>query len=90
PTWEVGVKAAFYAVAMVMATIGNALVFITIAFNKKLQSPTYVYIANLALSDFVVGVFNMWMHLVPNVIPSWPLGSELCEISIFIRSESPI
>jgi hypothetical protein len=85
PTWEVAVKATFYAIPMAMATFGNIIVLITIAFNKRLQSPTYLYIANLAISDLVVGAFNMWMHLVPNVIPSWPLGDTLCEISIFIR-----
>lgn len=86
PTWEVALKSVFYAVPMAMATIGNALVLITIVFHKKLHAPTYVYIANLAVSDFVVGAFNMWMHLVPSIFVNWPLGSGLCEISIFIRS----
>lgn len=87
PTWEVALKSTFYAIAMLMATVGNILVLLAICFNPKLQRPTYIYIANLALSDLVVGTFNMWMHLIPNVIPSWPLGSVLCEASIFIRSE---
>ena len=87
PTWEMALKATFYAIAMFMAITGNILVLMAIGFNKKLQTTTNSYIAQLAVSDLMVGSFNMWLHLVPTIILSWPLGSTLCEISIVFRSK---
>ena len=88
PEWEVAVKAIFYAIAIFLAVVGNILVLLAIAFNKKLQTTTNSYIAQLAVSDLMVGSFNMWLHLVPKVIMSWPLGETICEISMMFRSKN--
>ncbi len=87
PTWESGLKITFYALAILMAVIGNSLVMLVIVCNKRLHTRTYVYIANLAVSDFMVGIFNMWVHLGGNISPDYPFPAIICKLFSFFQSQ---
>lgn len=87
PTWEVGLKASSYAVAMVMAIFGNLLVIATVIFNRGMRNSTNFYLLNLAISDLMVGVLNMWMHLVSNITSQWPFDEAICKAFPFLQSK---
>jgi len=84
---QVGLKISTCVVAMVMATVGNALVLLTILFNRHrlVTVSIALYMVNLAISDFMVGAFVMWIHLASSIQQDWPFGSTLCQVYPFLQ-----
>jgi len=87
PSWEIGLKAAAYSLAIAMAVIGNVCVLLTISLNKRMRSSTYLYLINLALSDLIVGLFNMWIHAVESLNENYPFGPTICKVFPFLQSK---
>lgn len=82
-------KIAACVVAMAMAILGNAAVLITVLFNRHrlVTVSMTLYLANLAISDFMVGAFVMWIHLSSGIQQDWPFGSTLCKVYPFLQSK---
>ncbi|CAL1543156.1 unnamed protein product, partial [Lymnaea stagnalis] len=83
PGWEIAIKVVFYVIAIVMDLVGNVIVILIIALNRKMRSTTNVLIINLAVSDLMVGTFCMWIHLGNQTSPNWPFGWFMCKFSTF-------
>ena len=47
-----------------MAVVGNALVLAAICRNSSLRTPSYIFLAWLALIDFVTGIFGQPFYVV--------------------------
>lgn len=87
PTWEVGLKITVYTIAILMATVGNIAVLLTIFFSNRLHASTGFYLAQLALADLMVSVFNMGVHLGMSINQDWPFSSIVCRLFPFFQSE---
>lgn len=84
-TREIALKIVFYAVAFLMDIFGNILVLLIICLNKRMHSTTNYLIMNLAVSDILVGLFCMWVHLGNQITQEWPFGEFVCKANTFVQ-----
>lgn len=85
PAWEIALKVLFYALSFVVDVVGNVIVVLIIYMNKRMRSTTNILILNLAISDIMVGLFCMWMHLGNQISTNWPFGELICKVNTFIQ-----
>jgi hypothetical protein len=65
---------------MLVIVLGNALVVIAVAVDRSLKGPQNWFIASLAISDLLVGLFIMPLSLSNELLGYWPFGSVLCQL----------
>ncbi|XP_056009398.1 histamine H3 receptor-like [Ostrea edulis] len=73
------------AVLVVLAVMGNALTVIAFGRDIKLRSVYNMYLVNLAVTDFWLGLFSMLIYFVTilkNYI--WPFGYHFCKVFLVI------
>lgn len=85
PDWERAMKITFYTFSFIMAVCGNSMVILTILLNKKMKTTTNCLILNLAVSDLLIGLLCMWVHLGSQIEPEWPFGSVVCKMKHFVQ-----
>ncbi|KAL1373745.1 hypothetical protein pipiens_005099, partial [Culex pipiens pipiens] len=77
-----------YAVIFLLSVIGNLLVILTLAQNKRMRTVTNVYLLNLAISDLLLGVFCMPFTLVGQVLRKFIFGSIMCKLIPYFQAVS--
>jgi len=65
---------------MLVIVLGNALVVIAVAVDRNLKGPQNWFIASLAVSDLLVGLFIMPLSLSNELLGFWPFGAVLCQL----------
>lgn len=65
---------------MLVIIVGNVLVVLAVSRDRSLSSPQNWFIASLALSDILVGLFIMPLSLANELMGYWVFGSVLCEL----------
>ncbi|XP_074648826.1 substance-P receptor-like isoform X2 [Tubulanus polymorphus] len=85
PTWEIALKIIVYVVIIIVAFFGNIAVICVVVFNKHMKSTTNIYIANLAVADFLMSCCPMWVQMVEGVTHTWYLGAAICKMYPFIQ-----
>lgn len=90
PAWEIGLKIAFYIPSIVINLVGNSLVILILAFNKKMRTTTNLLILNLSVSDILIACFCSWIHLVSQVTAGnqWIFGAFMCKFTSFAQGKS--
>ncbi len=69
-----------YVIVVVLGTFGNLLVVLTVTRAKCMQNPTNIFIANLALADIFVCVFDLPLNAHYQITGSWAFGAALCHV----------
>ncbi|XP_019617370.1 PREDICTED: neuropeptide FF receptor 2-like [Branchiostoma belcheri] len=69
-----------YATVILLNVIGNPLVCLVVAMNKNMRNVTNLFIANVAVSDFLVGAICMPLTLVNNLKAGWVFGRVMCTV----------
>lgn len=84
------IVAASTAVTFVMLAIifGNGLVVVAIAVDRGLRGLQNWFVASLAVSDLLVGLFIMPLTLTNEVIGYWPFGEVVCSVFFSVRSSA--
>lgn len=79
---------ATYLVVMVFAVVGNAVVCCTVFTNRKMHTAVNYYIVNLAVCDFMVGVFVLPVKLLELTAPAeWGiLNDGLCTAMMYLQT----
>lgn len=79
---------AFYSLIIIISIFGNLLVCNIVARNAKMRSSTYIFIANLALSDFMMTVLNIPFNVARILLNDWPFGSFMCSFVPLVQVTS--
>ncbi|VDL60733.1 unnamed protein product [Hymenolepis diminuta] len=59
---------------------GNVLVLAAFYLERTLRIPTNYFIASLAVTDVLIGIFSMNLYSLYLLLGYWPLGRELCDL----------
>nr|ANO38995.1 GCR013 [Schmidtea mediterranea] len=59
---------------------GNGLIITAFIMEKKIRIPSNYFIASLAITDILIGLFSMNLFSIYVVLGYWPLGYILCNI----------
>lgn len=72
--------------SIILGTLGNFLVIISVIINRNMRSTTNFFIASLATADLVVTSICMPLFYVYYVLtwPVWPFGKAGCRILSFL------
>lgn len=85
PTLEIALKITFYVIAIILAVVGNFIVILILLLNKRMRTTTNILILNLAVSDCLVGLFCMWIHLGNEISPQYPFNAFFCKANTFVQ-----
>ncbi|GIX99194.1 cholecystokinin receptor [Caerostris darwini] len=77
-----------YSIIFVLAVTGNILVILTLLINKRMRTVTNVFLFNLAISDFLLGVFCMPFTLTGVLYREFLFGSALCKLIPYFQAVS--
>ncbi|CAL8328472.1 unnamed protein product [Merluccius merluccius] len=70
----------FLGAAVVCTVVGNLVVVVSIAYFKRLQSPTNRFVMSLAAADSLVGAVVMPFSALRTVDGCWPFGAVFCRL----------
>ncbi|XP_025110449.1 trissin receptor-like [Pomacea canaliculata] len=68
-----------------MCFLGNIVVLIVFARSKRMHTRTNLFLANLAVADFCVGVFCVLPTLSTFLSRVWVLGQVMCKLYYFVN-----
>lgn len=74
PLREIIWKIALFVLIILTAVVGNILIIVVVAWNKRLRTTTNYYIVNLAVSDLFVTMCCSWVYLVTDLTEGYILG----------------
>jgi len=77
---RVTVAAAAVSVIIIIIVLGNGLVIVAIAADRRLKGVQNWFIASLAVSDLLVGMFIMPLSLANELMGYWAFGDVLCQL----------
>lgn len=83
---EIGIKVSIGVVVDLLAIVGNILVITIVVRFKHMRTTTNYYLVNLAVSDLLVGLMPIWVHIVASLNEFWVFGSFLCKFNPFMQS----
>ena len=78
--WEVVIIAVLTAVTAIVTVLGNILVLIAFAVERTLRQPSNYFIASLAVTDLLIGLFSMPAYSTYLLLERWPMPDILCDI----------
>ncbi|XP_076312309.1 cholecystokinin receptor-like [Tachypleus tridentatus] len=77
-----------YCIIFLLAVLGNMLVIITLAINKRMRTVTNVFLMNLAISDMLLGVFCMPFTLAGALLREFVFGEVMCRMIPYFQAVS--
>jgi len=77
---RVTLAAAAVSVIIVIIVLGNGLVIAAITADRRLKGVQNWFIASLAVSDLLVGMFIMPLSLANELMGYWAFGDVLCQL----------
>ncbi|XP_026673505.1 cholecystokinin receptor type A-like isoform X2 [Ceratina calcarata] len=77
-----------YGTIFLLSVVGNSLVLITLARNKRMRTVTNVYLLNLAVSDLLLGVFCMPFTLLGQMLKNFVFGLMMCKLISYFQAVS--
>ncbi|XP_076467554.1 cholecystokinin receptor type A-like [Babylonia areolata] len=82
------VQVPVYVAIFVLSVVGNVLVVVTLAQNKKMRTVTNVFLLNLAVSDLLLAVFCMPFTIIPLLLRSFVFGEVMCVLIRYVQGLS--
>ncbi|XP_033632132.1 cholecystokinin receptor-like [Asterias rubens] len=80
--------ATLYGIVFVLAIVGNILVLVTLAQDKRMRTVTNMFLLSLAFSDLLFGIFCMPFTVVGNMLGRFVFGAVICKIVPYIQGIS--
>lgn len=79
-TIHIALSSVVVTVIMLVIVAGNVLVMVAVAVDRNLKGTQNWFIASLAVSDLLVGLFIMPLSLANELMGYWPFGDVLCQL----------
>ncbi|GFQ99758.1 cholecystokinin receptor type A [Trichonephila clavata] len=76
-----------YSTIFILSVVGNALVILTLAQNKRMRTVTNVFLLNLAISDLLLGVFCMPFTLIGSLLRNFIFGEAMCRMINYFQGK---
>ncbi|XP_061391979.1 gastrin/cholecystokinin type B receptor-like, partial [Musca vetustissima] len=77
-----------YSIILLFAIVGNLLVIVILAQNRRMRTITNVFLLNLAISDILLGVLCMPVTLVGTLLRHFIFGEFFCKLIQFSQAAS--
>ena len=77
-----------YSITFVLGLIGNLLVIIVFARNRKMRTVTHSFLVNLAICDLMVVCMCMPFSVAFEIYTNWIYGNAMCKIVNFSQGLS--
>ena len=87
--WSILEKAIFgtwLSISMVLAILGNLMVIAVVWRHRGMRTRTNMFLVNLAIADFLVGVLMAPFSLTTLLAHDWILGDVLCFVNSFLTA----
>lgn len=82
---EKAIKVTLGVIVELVAFVGNILVIAIVVRFKTMRTTTNYYLVNLAISDLLVAVMPIWVHVVSSLNEFWVFGSFMCKFNPFLQ-----
>ena len=82
-SWRKIAIAVLLSIIVIFTIVSNLIVLIAFYVEKKLRNTFTYYIANLAVTDFLVSFTAMLFYTFDTVLGYWPFGQFMCGVWIF-------
>ena len=74
-----------FALILLLIFVGNAATLLIIALNSRMRTTTNMFVASLAISDFLLGVLSAGPVAYPALLLSkWPFDDTTCQYQGYI------
>ncbi|XP_071504193.1 cholecystokinin receptor type A-like isoform X1 [Diadema antillarum] len=77
-----------YTIIFFLAVVGNILVIVTLAQNKRMRTVTNIFLLSLSVSDLLFAILCMPFTLVGNILQRFIFGAGLCKIMPYFQGVS--
>lgn len=77
-----------YGSISVVTVLGNVLVILVIVKNRRMQTVTNFFIANLSVADVMIGLLSTPFQFQAALLQRWDLPSILCPVAPFVKELS--
>ncbi|XP_064459163.1 substance-K receptor-like [Ornithodoros turicata] len=74
-----------YGSISLVSVIGNAFVLWVVATSRRMRTETNYLIANLAISDIIIGLFSIPFHFQAALLQRWLLPRFMCAFCPFVQ-----
>ncbi|XP_066467131.1 gastrin/cholecystokinin type B receptor-like, partial [Tiliqua scincoides] len=81
---DLTVRILLYSAIFLLSILGNALVIVVLAVNKRLRTVTNSFLLSLALSDLMVAAFCMPFTFIPNLMRTFVFGKAVCKTMAYL------
>jgi len=88
PVSLVAFLSVIYGSVSVVAVAGNVLVILVIATNRRMQTVTNFFIANLSIADVIIGCLSIPFQFQAALLQRWDLPAILCPVAPFVKELS--
>lgn len=82
------VRIPLYSLIFLLSVVGNTLVIVTLAQNKRMRTVTNVFLLNLSISDMLLAVFCMPFTLIPTLLQNFIFGKTMCIMIRYLQGKS--
>ncbi|XP_056007842.1 melanopsin-like isoform X3 [Ostrea edulis] len=83
---ETIVFALWLSIAMVFTIVGNFMVIAVVWRHRGMRTRTNMFIVNLAIADFLIGILLAPFSLTTLIAHDWILGDALCFLNSFLNA----
>lgn len=88
-SWNMAERVVFgtwLTLSMLCAVIGNLMVIVVVMRHKGMQTRTNMFLVNLAIADFLVGILLAPFSLTTLISEKWLFGEIMCNINGFMNA----
>ena len=82
---KVILESGLFMLILLFLFVGNSLTLLVLLLNRRMRTIPNMFVASLAVSDLLLGVFSVGALGIPTLVTShWPFNDTICQFQGFI------